>query len=260
MRRIGILKAERLVDLLNWIGFPAVGLYFICMLIFPWIDGGGEWDYVQDVWDRWQGLNVGMLAFISSVTAFNISRFNADKQREREFLASKAFLPEALSELVSYFKESASVFITGWELPVDQNQDIVLPVLPREYKVVFGNCIKHSEPDVGEYLSDILVKLQVHDARIRDFIIRARDETNVSPEKHNLISYLYRLGELYALVGKLFDYARSLQEFDASPLEWEDFRNAYFNLEIWSDEIRIDDQMNLEAFTKRTIDRENRDT
>lgn len=260
MRRIGVLKAERLVDVLNWIGFPAIGLYIICMLIFPWIDGRGEWAHVQDVWDRWQGLNVGMLAFISSITAFSISRFNAEKQREREFLASKAFLPAALSELVSYFKESASVFINGWELSPGKKQDIVPPVLPREYKVVFGNCIKHSEPDVGEYLSKILVKLQVHDARVRDFINRMDDRSDVSPEKHNLITYLYRLGELHALVGKLFDYARNLQEFDSSPLEWEDFRNAYGNLDIWPDEIRIDDQMNLEAFTKRAIERANRDT
>ncbi|WP_417583711.1 hypothetical protein [Nitrincola sp.] len=260
MRRIGILKAERLVDLLNWIGFPAVTLYVVCMFIFPWIDGRGEWTHVQDVWNRWQGLNVGMLAFISSITAFNISRFNAEKQREREFLASKAFLPAALSELVSYFKESASVFIAGWELAPGQQPNIVLPILPGEYKVVFGNCIRHAEPEVGEYLSKILVKLQVHDARVRDFINRMHDESDVSPEKHNLISYFYRLGELHALAGKLFDYARNLQEFDSSPLEWEDFRNAYGNLDIWVDEIRIDDQMNLEAFTKRAIDRANTDT
>ena len=172
MRRIGILKAERLVDLLNWTGFPAVTLYVVCMFIFPWIDGRGEWAHVQDVWNRWQGLNVGMLAFISSITAFNISRFNAEKQREREFLASKAFLPAALSELVSYFNESASVFIAGWKLAPGQQPSIVPPILPGEYKVVFENCIRHAEPKVGEYLSKILVKLQVHDARVRDFINR----------------------------------------------------------------------------------------
>lgn len=74
------------------------------MFIYPWLNLGWSWGLVEDVWDRWQGLNVGMLAFISSVTAFNIGRYNAEKQREREFMASKAFLPDALSGLTSYLQ------------------------------------------------------------------------------------------------------------------------------------------------------------
>jgi hypothetical protein len=255
LKHLGVLKPDRLVDALNWLGLPAAALYVICMFVFPWFNGRGDWGYVQDVWDRWQSLNMGILAFISSITAFNISRFNANKQRERDFLASKAFLPAALSELISYFKDSASVFKIGWDSTDENKSSFKIPVLPKEYKEVFGHCIRHAEPDVGDYLTRILVWLQIHDSRLRDYIEQSGDANYFNPDKLNLITYFYRLGELQALVNKLFEFARNMGEFDSKPLEWEDFRNAYGNLDIWVDEIRIDDQMNLEAFTKRAIAR-----
>jgi hypothetical protein len=254
MKHIGILKPDALVNLLNFVGLPAAILYAFCMLVWPWISGSGDWVYVQNVWDRWQSLNVGMLAFVASITAFNISRYNAEKQRQRDFLASKAFLPAALSELVSYFKASARVFKVGWESERGSNPNFHVPDLPSEYKTVFGECIRHAEPSVGDYLSRILVWLQVHDARLRSYAEQHSDQKWFNPDRSILITYFYRLGELQALVNKLFEFARNMGEFDSTPLAWEDFRNAYRNLDIGFNEIRIDDK-NLEAFTKRAIAR-----
>ncbi|NDV12728.1 hypothetical protein [Crenobacter caeni] len=255
MKHILILKPDTLVNLLNFVGLPIALIYAICMFFWPWISGHGHWDYVQEVWDRWQSLNVGILAFASSITAFNIARYNAEKQRARDFLAAKAFLPAALSELVSYFKSSATLFSLGWKATPESKPNFVVPDLPREYKAVFGECIRHAEPGVGDYLSRILVSLQIHDSRMRSYVEQRRDGNYINPDKYNLITYFYRLGELQALVGKLFEFARNMDEFDSSPLNWEDFRNAYGNLNIWTDEIVIDEKMNLEAFTKRAIDR-----
>lgn len=255
MKYLRILKPDELVNLLNFVGLPVAGLYAFCMLIWPWVASCGDWGYVQNVWDRWQSLNVGMLAFISSITAFNISRYNAEKQRQRNFIASKAFLPAALSELVSYFRDSAIVFKLGWESERGSSPDFDVPELPHEYKSVFSECIRHAEPRVGDYLSRILVWLQVHDARMRTYVEQQGNERFFNPDRHNLISYFYRLGELQAMVNKLFEFARNMGEFDPTPLDWEDFRSAYGNLDIWQDEIRIDDEMNLEAFTKRAIAR-----
>ena len=102
MKHLGIVEPDTLVTLLNWIGVPIVALYVSSMFIYPWFALEWRWSSVEDVWDRWQSLNVGMLALISSITAFNIGRYNAEKQRKREFMASKAFLPDALSNLASY--------------------------------------------------------------------------------------------------------------------------------------------------------------
>lgn len=255
MKHIGIVKPDRLVGILNLLGIPVAALYVLSMFVYPWIKEGGDWQQVQDVWDRWQSLNVGMLAFISSITAFNISRFNAEKQRERDFQASKAFLPDALSGLSSYLRSSAAVFIEGWESEPGSTLRLSAPLPPSGYKEVFKECIRHAEPDVGAYLSRILVWLQVHASRLEGYIEQQGDNTWVHPDRLNLISYLYRLGELQALVNRLFPFSRNMAPFDSSPLVWEDFRNAYGNLDIWVNEIRIDETYNLEAFTRRALER-----
>lgn len=256
MKHIGILKPDNIVAILNLLGIPVVLIYMGSMFIYPWFALGWDWQQVQNVWDRWQSLNVGMIAFASSITAFNIARFNAEKQRGREFRASKAFLPDALNELSSYLASSAAVFVAGWNASRGEPMNVTAPSPPPGYKEIFRDCIRHAERDVGDFLSRMLVRLQVHSARLEGYLEQQRDRTWMSPDQFNLISYLYRLGELQAMVNKLFPFSRNMAAFDSAPLDWEDFRNAYGNLNIWIHEIRIDGENNLEAFTKRALDRE----
>ncbi len=250
-------KLEKTIDYCKLPLLILAIFYFFSMVIFPCINGRGNWQYVQDVWDRWQSLNVGVLAFASSVIAFNISRFNANRQRERDFFASKSFLPSTLSELIVYFKSSAKVFKTAWNNESGCQLELDSPKMPDDYRQVFSECIRHADPEVGAYLSLIIVKLQVHDARLRDFVTQFNDNNYINPDKYNLITYLYRLGELQALVGNLFAFARNIEEFNSKHLTWDDFKNAYANLDIWLEEFNFNDRINLEAFTKRTITKHN---
>jgi hypothetical protein len=234
---------------------PAAALYVFCMLIFPWFSTGFDWQLVQGVWDRWQSLNVGMLAFISSITAFNIGRYNAEKQREREFRASKAFLPSALSELTEYLKESAEIYVSGWEAARGDALKVTAPIPPAGYKEVFRDCIRHAEPDVGEYLSQLLKWLQIHAARLSGYLDQQADDTWSNPDKHNVIVYLYRVGELQAMVNRLFPFSRGLEDLNSGPLVWDELKNAFGNLDLWVEEYRIDDHNNLEAYTMRALER-----
>lgn len=70
-------------------------------MIYRFLDDSWDVKQVQSIWHHWQALNVGMLAFMSSLVTFYISKFNANNQRERNFVAARAFLPEALSELTT---------------------------------------------------------------------------------------------------------------------------------------------------------------
>ena len=239
--------------MLRWAGIPMAGLYLVCMFILPWLNG--DWQYVQQVWDRWQGVNVGMLAFISSLVAFSISSYNANNQRKREFQAAKAFLPAALSELCSYFKSSAQIFISGWESTRGNKPGLSAPNLPDGYKQVFSECIKHADPRVGDYLSKILSELQVHDARLKEFVNQMSNRNCDSMDKYNLISYFYSLAELQALVNKLFDFARRETNFDGSLLKWEDFATALGNMDIKYEDITADEKMSLEPFIRGAIRR-----
>jgi len=226
------------------------------MFLAPWIEGQSDWIYVQKVWDRWQTLNTGMLAFISSVIALNIAKFNSNKQRERRFIAARAFLPHALSELTSYFKSSSRLLIEAWERCGDPGLDrshpleADFPELPEEYKETFSRCIADAESDVGDYLAYILMRLQVHHSRLRELNDSFSEGSRNVPVRENIKSYTYRLGELQALTNRLFDFARGFAYLAGSDLEWDDYSNAYSNLDIWLED--IDD---LEGFTRRAIAR-----
>ncbi|WP_413625583.1 hypothetical protein [Luteibacter sp. Lutesp34] len=196
-----------------------------------------------------------MLAFLSSVIAFNISRFNADQQRSRDFLAAKAFLPAAFSELSEYFKSSASVLTSEWGRQGDGEINVEVPSPDGDYKLIFEKCIRHATPEVGKYLVGILVQMQIHNARLRELFRAGDGIIHIHIGRSNLIAYLYRLGELQALINKNFDFARGIDSFDSKPLEWEDLRNAYGNLNIRSQDIVVDEKMNLEEFTRRALAR-----
>lgn len=249
-------RIEHLITFVNWAGAIAFVAYAFSMLVYPLLKGGFSWPYLQRVWDDWQALNVGVLAFAASVIALNISRWHAYDQRKRDFVAAKAFLPEALSELTSYFRASASVFMEGWRrVEVNRGRQLAPlssqpPDLPAEYKAVFANCIRFADADVGRYLAYILMRLQVHHSRLRGFAESFSEHTETLVVQENIISYFYRLGELQALTNKLFDFARGLEEFQGDVLVWEDFRNAFQNMDIWHEEYG-----DLEGFTRRALER-----
>ena len=102
-----IIKRNSWAFLIKIILVLVVTVYVYSMFINPFIEGG--WQGALKVWSAWQALNVGFLAFASSLIAFYISRYNAEKQRQREFVAAKAFLPEALSRRKDKFSSAKAL-------------------------------------------------------------------------------------------------------------------------------------------------------
>jgi len=223
------------------------------MVIVPFFLARGNLATVHDIWYHWQSLNVGMIALTSSFVAFNISRFNENKQRERNFVAARAFLPEAFSELSDYFLSSSAIYKEAWDR-IQQSKDLKvqlnnsIPKLPESYKDTFSHCIKFADPDVGNYLVNILMLLQIHNSRLQDYA-KCFKEGSTSIILHgNIISHLYKMAELKALMDKIFGYSRGLQEFDSSNLVFNDFYNAYGILGI-----RIHDFDGLKEYTEGKI-------
>ena len=223
------------------------------MLINPFVIG--DWDYVLKVWSSWQSLNVGILAFISSLIAFSISKYNSEKKRSREFVAAKAFLPEALSELCRYFKESAVLYVEAYIRASDKEDscktslNIALPNLPADYRDVFSKCISTAKPDVGEHLAYILSRLQVHNARLKISHIEFKPESSMVKIPSGIMANIYHLGELQALVNKTYTFARSTGVIDFSSVTLSEFINAYRCLDIEIEEIN-----ELYEFTKRACE------
>lgn len=249
-----IIKRSSWFFLIKIILVLVVTVYVYSMFINPFINGG--WEGALKVWSAWQALNVGFLAFASSLIAFYISRYNAEKQKQREFVAAKAFLPEALSELTSYFSQSAILYTEAYRRSSDKSDrcrtplNSTLPVLPNDYKDVFRQCIHSAEPDVGEYLAKILSLLQVHHARLKN------EYDEFSPESHmvhipsNIMANIYCLGKLQALINRTFPFARGANKLDTSALSRDEFVTAYSVINI---EIEMID--GLFEFTGRACDR-----
>ena len=238
MTHFGGLKPDTLIQLTNWIAIPIIWAYVISMFALPWFNGNFDWMYVQNIWKSWQSLNVGMLAFTSSIIALNISKYNANKQRDREFVAAKAFLPEALSELIVYFKSCSRLLVEAW--PRVQSEGNLLktplenvpPDTPTYYKEIFSNCIKYAEHDVGDRLAFILMRLQIQRARIKSFSEMFAPDSEMIPTLGNALSYFYDLALLQALVSKLYPFARGMDKFDSSLPTYDKIVNAYQNFDM----------------------------
>ncbi|PMM09085.1 hypothetical protein BCT62_14245 [Vibrio splendidus] len=218
------------------------------MFLHPWIVGDFSWNYVHSVWYTWQSLNVGMLAFTSSIIALIVVTYREEIQRQRDFIAARAFLPQALDELCTYMDKTKYLIkqVGFGEPSVEDHNSIEIPNLPGSYAGIFKDCIRYANPEVNEYLAKILMLLQIHYARM-GALPNSRTPTT-------LRALLYKQVQLHLLIDHLFDFARGeceFSEFSEFELTWERFKDVYYSYGIDSKYIE-----HLEDYTKRTIARE----
>jgi len=171
------------------------------------------------VWDRWQSLNVGVLALISSMVFFHTTKYKEDKQRQRSFIAARASLPQALSELTEYNCNSAKVWHEAIGKAEEKKYGDFIekpPSLPSSVHNVIKECIAHSEFDVGNYMAKILADLQIHHSRISGLKSEFSEGSNHINIPLSVQSNLWFLGRLQARIDSLFSFARGLEEFNGS--------------------------------------------
>lgn len=198
-----------------WIVFLVPYIHF--MFIQPFVLEG--FSGALEVWDRWQALNVGVLAFISSVVFFHTTKYKEEKQRQRSFIAARASLPQALSELTEYCRNSAKVWheaIVKAETNKYGDFSEKYPSLPSNVHNVIKECIAHSEFDVGNYLAKILVELQIHNSRLSGLESEFAVGSNHINVSLSVQSNLWFLGKLQARIDSLFSFARGLEAFNGS--------------------------------------------
>lgn len=249
----------------KFFGFSWLVVHFISMVLYPAYDQKFNWQKIQGVWDRWQTLNAAMIALAASLIAFQVTVYREDKQRQRNFVAARSFLPEAFSELAMYCRQSARVFNEAYgRLPrIAHNTPITagrintpltepLPVPPEGYRQTFQECIQQADDAVAKRLSYILMRLQVHNSRLRELHLACGPSSARIFSNEDFISYVYRLAEIHALINRTFEFARGNEEFNSAPLTFEDFRNALSNLDVWTT-----DYYDLAGFITRAMARNN---
>ncbi|MCR9186626.1 MAG: hypothetical protein NXH81_14605 [Halieaceae bacterium] len=217
--------------------------YLYSMIFHPILSGGGSWHHIGAVWYDWQALNVGVLAFAASLVAFNISAYNSEQQRRRDFRAAQAFLPDALSELTRHFRTSAAYLKQAVALakPISElvnapRQPVNLPILPSaptSFRTVFRDSIQKAEPEVGEYLARILRDFQIHETRMIGLHESAESANGFFGHvSTNILGRIVDLGELQARVNNIFSYARAVDGFNGRHPTFDDFIQAYVNMNI----------------------------
>lgn len=216
----------------------ALVIYLFSMFLYPLLSSGFSWRHLHDVLGYWQPLNVGILAFVASIIALNISRYVEEKRVSNEFRAARSLLPITLSVLSDYLRESSTVLTKclDYDRSVEQVDPPVLPFLPEGLHHVFDKLISRSSDDIGKYLSRYLIKLQIHNSRLKSVHDFMSGGSNILPRNIRL-SYLYGLCEIQAMTGKLFSYARSQESLGDDQPTVEEMHNASGNLGLVVDEI-----------------------
>ncbi|AOE49709.1 hypothetical protein [Kangiella sediminilitoris] len=227
---------------LNKILFTLATIYIFSMGIWPLLASKGSWDYTLGVWHHWQGFNVGVLALLTSLMAFKITRYREDVQRKRDFIAESSLLPHVLSDLCEYLDDSAELLIEAYQKVREYGRancneplEHQVPELDEVYKEVFRDCIRFAEPDVAKYLADIIVRLQVHHSRMVHLSDEFRPDRRMVNRAENIESYISCLIDIRALVNHIFEFARGEERFYFESISDEMKRNARSNLGI-SDE------------------------
>lgn len=162
-------------------------------------------------------MNVGVLAFAASVTAFYISHYKLEKQQERDFIAARAFLPSALNDLCKYTESSATLLNDALEKATNGQIKfklrVELPNLPTTHRETFGKCISLAEPELSSHLAEILEKLQTHHARMENINTHFHELSTNFLEPSSIETDLLALIELRALINITFDAARGKSDF-----------------------------------------------
>lgn len=249
MRIVDVLKKRTLLNALY--GTLAVA-YFLCMVVVPLFNGHFEWSYLLSVWQDWQTINASMIALTSTVIALNIAKVKEDNERERRFVAAKAFLPHALSELADYCKKCGPVLFRFWEQPeliqrLEVGVDMSVPTMPEGFKDAFSRCIEQADPAVGQYLAKLLGRLQVHKSRLFSLVENPAGGLRVVYTRESLMTFIYGLASIQVMINKLFEYSRDGSALDGVET-WDDYRNALANIDVHPDDIP-----ELRGFTERRI-------
>ena len=234
---------KRLIPVGGTAAILALVIWGGASLIWPWIDHRGDWIEVQRTYERWQALNVGMIALTASIVAFFAAnlRFSSEERRNKE--AAQAFIPEALSALSDYIDGCMQFLDDGYWFsrsrhggaptpPRSRRTTAGLPsgppgmppLLPEAHRPVFAENFRYAPEVVTKQLKLILADLQIFDSNVRALANAFFTRPN-APHHHNIRSYLLRLAIIKARVDRLYDYGRPGSVYDDRPIDAAELRS-----------------------------------
>ncbi|MNE12788.1 hypothetical protein D3C80_1056070 [compost metagenome] len=208
-------------------------LYLFSMVAYPLYISNLDWNYVQSIWNTWQTFNAAMIALLASIIALTATMYSENKRRERDLLAAKALLPEALSQLIYFCKHSAGLLKKAYEKRDSPSSDPYLLYISGEFYEIpewvgstFQRCIAVARQSDAMYMANILAELQVIRARLMD----VHEDNNRNEEllfmSGDIITHIKNIGHFVAKINILFPYARNGEPISTSEINDEMINNG----------------------------------
>lgn len=200
------------------------------MFIYPWCLYNGDWKEIQNVLDRWQTFNTGMIALLASIIAILAAKYQYNHDRKNNFRAIKSKLPFALSELAAYTVPAADIYATQYSINnkddcrnfLDNNE---FPAYPSHASEIVFECIKFAPTETGDELAKLLEELQIINSRLQSL----KKDKKLLHIKQNDISNIKYIARFRHRVNNLFDFARSTKEFEKSNPSNDELRETIEN-------------------------------
>lgn len=236
--------------IISVVGVMLVAIYFISMIVYPVIQSSGNWEYIQKVWHRWQSLNAAMIALLITVSAIVTSlvihqhhKDQEKEERQRNFIANAALLPQVLVDLTDYCTRSMDVYVEALKRANErigvhkEPLETLTPPLPTSHIQVFKECIFYADQKVSEKLAYVLKRLQVHHSCMEALKTEIGPQSTWILDPANTHAYIYRLSEIHTWLNRFLVFSRGddkkitdeENKFNNSSLVWNDFNNIFFN-------------------------------
>lgn len=191
----------------------------------------------------WQNLLAGFFAIGAAfVGGFFIqqqvkqSERQEEKRRAMEERAAMAVLPLALSELIQYARDCIQLLSPYVDDPPasTMSNSVEAPRIPENTTTALQLCARFAEPHNADKIAKALGKLQVQQARLRDWIEEVRGQQISPRQRLQGLGYMRDAADLYAAIADLFGYSRNeeLVRQRASP---DALANALHNSDVWGD-------------------------
>ncbi len=198
----------------------AAALYFACMFIWP-IAEYRDWAGVQAVWDRWQSLNVGVLAFSASVIFWYTTHLRSKESDVKEYKAARVFLVFVASELCREFDDAAELLKKRLQSSSWQSMGEDRLAFPQHLYSYLERYIKYAELNNAQYVIDLIKFHQIYTDRLNTVFGDITDRTN---PKDCVVKSIGDLCNISARTNRLFGYGRGSNSLDTSKIKPENIK------------------------------------
>lgn len=222
------------------------------MFFLPALRSGLDWTYLQNVWDRWQALNVGLLALVSSIYFYRGSQQVSESARASKFIAAKSLALHKLPYVIKFLQNSVL------KLSEFNNGSIYLEKDGVSFEQLdlssLHDCIVYSkDASTQNHFSFLISELQVFNSRLELY-------TDEGFQKKLLLDRLshenmmFKAATIKSLIDQSFNFCRENNSSLSDEVTYDEIENACRALDICNQSFEYKDYFKRNLPIKKYYD------